>query len=190
MQFRQAKGFNLIELMVVVSIVAILTILAIPSFSQWIQNSRMRSVAESWENGLRFAQGEAARLNRVTTFTPSGTGWTVSYTQTSGDPATASGCASAASNCLQQDAGAGGSTTTITPATTISFNSFGRVGTAGSFGSTTGNTSFTLAGANTTYLITSSLVGTRRLQIIVSPAGKIRTCDPDKALSATTPDGC
>lgn len=190
MKSRQARGFSLLELMVVVAIIAILTVLAMPSMSQWLQNSRTRSVAESWQNGLRFAQGEAARLNRVTTFTPGGTGWTVSYTQVSGDPATASSCASAAPGCLQQDAGAGGNTTTVTPATAISFNSFGRAGTAGAFTAATGNSAFTLAPGDTTYLFTSSASGTRRLRVIVSPAGKVRMCDPDKTLSADTPDGC
>jgi type IV fimbrial biogenesis protein FimT len=30
----------------------------------------------------------------------------------------------------------------------------------------------------------------RRLRIVVALGGRVRMCDPDKALSATNPDGC
>ena len=159
--------------MIVVLVIAILSVLALPGFAKWLQNSRTRSVSESTQNGLRFAQGEAARRSRLTTFTPSGTGWTVTYTQNSGDSGSATVQSAADSNL---------GSVSISPTTAVSFNSFGRVGTiAGG--------AFTQAVSDTTYQITNSK-GDRRLNVVISPGGKVRMCDPDKTFSSGTPDGC
>ena len=117
---QSSAGFSLVELMIVVLVIAILSVLALPGFAKWLQNSRTRSVSESTQNGLRFAQGEAARRSRLTTFTPSGTGWTVTYTQNSGD---------SGSTTLQSAAESNLGSVSISPTTAVSFNSFGRVGT-------------------------------------------------------------
>lgn len=61
-----AAGFTLIELVVTISLVGVLVALGLPSFSAWIKNSQVRSVAESLQNGLRLAQSEALRRNRTT----------------------------------------------------------------------------------------------------------------------------
>ena len=167
-----SAGFSLIELMLVILVVAVLTILAVPNFSNWLQNSRTRSVAESRQNGLRFAQGEAARRNRFTTFTPSGTGWSVAYTQNAGDSGSAT-LQTAADSTL-------GNVVAISPTSAVSFNSFGRAGTiaAGNFSE-----------ADKTYQITNTK-GNRRLNVVISSGGKVRMCDPDKTYAADTPDGC
>ena len=186
MSARWAHGFNLIELMIVVAIVAILTVLALPNFATQLQNSNTRSAADSLENGIRFAQGEAVRLNRITTFTPSSTGsWTVTYTQitSAGDTG---------SNILQAQPSTYSSSVSVSTTTPISFNGLGRAGTAGTFTATTGSTGFTPATAEpaVTYPITNSKAP-RKLNVRVSPNGKIRMCDPDRTFNATTaPDGC
>ncbi|MFT3789866.1 MAG: GspH/FimT family pseudopilin [Rudaea sp.] len=180
----RSQGFSMVELMIVVTIIAVLTMLALPNFAEWLQNSRTRSVAESMQNGIRFAQGEAARLNRVTTFTPSATGgWTVTYVPTDNDsiPTT-----------LQTANDPNIANVTVAPTTAISFNSLGRAGTAGSYSSATGSTAFTLATADyaVTYLVTNSHAP-RRLRVYVTPGGKVRQCDPDKTFDvAAAPDGC
>ena len=181
---RQSRGFNLIELMIVVAVIAILTIAALPNLASWMQDSRTRSVGESLENGLRFAQGEAVRLNRITTFTLSSNGnWAVNYVKTTADGS------SAPSNPLQAAYGNFGNVS-ISPTTALSFNSLGRVGTAGSFSATTGSTTFSAVTGDTTYQITNSN-GKRKLNVVVSPGGKVRLCDPDRAFNPTTaPDGC
>src|SRR5688500_2182043 len=65
---RHVAGFSLIELMVTVTILAILLVAAVPGIGAWISNSRVRSVAEGLQNGLRTAQAEALRRNRQVAF--------------------------------------------------------------------------------------------------------------------------
>ncbi len=66
--YRLTRGFTLVELMVTIALLAILLALAAPSFSGIIRNNRVRTVADSLQNGLRLAQAEAVRRNRQTVF--------------------------------------------------------------------------------------------------------------------------
>lgn len=59
----KAKGFSLIELIVVLAIVAILAGLTMPVMETWVTNSKIRSAAENVQNGLRKAQQLAAARN-------------------------------------------------------------------------------------------------------------------------------
>jgi type IV fimbrial biogenesis protein FimT len=61
-------GFSLIELMVAISIFAIIVTLAVPNISEWISKAKIRSNAEALQNSIRFAQGEAAKRNRLIEF--------------------------------------------------------------------------------------------------------------------------
>lgn len=56
-------GFSLVELMVGVSILAVLLALALPSFSDWVRNNQVRMTAESLREGLQLARSEAIRRN-------------------------------------------------------------------------------------------------------------------------------
>lgn len=56
-------GFNLVELLITVSILGILTAMALPSYNVWIQNTRIRTAAESIQTGLQKARVEAVRRN-------------------------------------------------------------------------------------------------------------------------------
>ena len=183
----RARGFNLIELMIVVAIIAILTVVALPGFSGMLQNSNTRSAADSIENGIRFAQAEAVRLNRIVTFTPASNGsWTVTYTQITG--------VDSGSNMLQTQPSTYSSTLLVSPTTAISFNGLGRAGTGSTFSATTGTTTFTPATVDPAviYLIkNSSSSASRKLNVRVSPSGKIRMCDPDRTYDVNNaPDGC
>lgn len=62
-------GFTLIELMITVSILGILTAMALPSYNVWIQNTRIRTAAESIQTGLQKARVEAVRRNAQVQFT-------------------------------------------------------------------------------------------------------------------------
>ncbi|MBS0494782.1 MAG: GspH/FimT family pseudopilin [Proteobacteria bacterium] len=56
-----AAGFTAIELMVVVSILAILAALAAPSFNPLIENWRVRQATEQLQSTLHFARSEAIK---------------------------------------------------------------------------------------------------------------------------------
>lgn len=79
MRGRTQRGFTLTELMIGVVIFTILISMALPNFTAWIQKSQIRTAAESIQNGLMLARGEALRRNTQVTFTMAGpdTGWSV-----------------------------------------------------------------------------------------------------------------
>lgn len=60
-------GFTLIELMTAVFIVVILLAVGTPSFTHFIQNMQIRSVAESMLSGLNLARDEAVKRNSKVT---------------------------------------------------------------------------------------------------------------------------
>lgn len=62
------KGFSLVELMVVLTIMSVLLLFAVPEFTVWRANSEVHSIAEALQNDLRQAQAEAVRRNRQVAF--------------------------------------------------------------------------------------------------------------------------
>ncbi len=62
-------GFTLVELTIALAIAALLTMLAMPSFSAFLRNGEIRSTTESIVNGLRVARSEAVRRNQTVSFT-------------------------------------------------------------------------------------------------------------------------
>ena len=67
-QRKHARGFSLLELMVVLTLVAVLAVLAMPSMSEWMKNQRIRGTAEALVSGLQTARSEAIRRNRPASF--------------------------------------------------------------------------------------------------------------------------
>ncbi len=59
----RASGLSLIELMVGLAILAFLLFLAMPNFSAWMRNAKIRTAANSVINGLNMARAEAVRRN-------------------------------------------------------------------------------------------------------------------------------
>lgn len=57
------RGFTLVELLVGISLVALLLALGLPSMSQYIQNNKISSAASSYHTGLQLARAEAIRRN-------------------------------------------------------------------------------------------------------------------------------
>jgi len=188
---RAPRGVTLIELVVTLAVLGVLAVLVVPAFGAWIANARMRTVAESMQNGLRLAQQEAVRRNRQTVFA-----------LTNATPALTAAPAANGSNWFVralpivatetvdpsfyvQGGGTTGQSVTISGPAIICFNSLGRP----TANAATGLGSNCAAPADVTYDITRASAD-RRLRVQVSFAGRVRMCDPDKTLSTGTPDGC
>lgn len=60
MKYRQ-KGFTLLELMITVVVAIVLMAVAIPSFTNFIQNNRVSGVANELVTALNFARSESVR---------------------------------------------------------------------------------------------------------------------------------
>lgn len=192
---RTCRGFTLIELLVTFMVIGVLVKLAMPSFSTWIGNAQIRTVAESLQNGIRLAQGEAVRRNRQ-----------VVMSFTNGTPARNVGAQAGGSNWSLQTVPQFGANdaefvqggafadiasqvsiaSTGTPVSAICFNSSGRM----VLNPTPGPTGSACTAANATFLIDRRNAD-RPLRVIVTVGGQMRLCDPNlPTLSDTSPEGC
>lgn len=152
-------GFSLVELMVTVAVLSLLMVLAVPSFTEWIQNSRIRTAAESVQNGVQLARAEAVRRNARVEFALVGTsgGWVVRF---AGGGATI--------QARSGSEGAGGVVLSTVPedATSVAFDGLGR-------------SDNTLTAINVD-VPTSALPAaqSRDLRITIGTGG-VRMCDPN-----------
>lgn len=174
---RSMRGFTLVELMVVVAVLAALMSIGAPSFMEWIQNSRIRSAAESLQNGLQIARAEAVRRNTNVEFVLQGTkgAWTVRLQQ--------------GATFVQGSSAEGGANVTVasTPAgaTTLTYNGMGRVST----GNADGSAPITQLAVDLPAAVLPA-AKTRDLRVTVGIGGEIRMCDPDAGLPADDPRRC
>lgn len=172
-----AAGFSLIELMITLALLTIFIMLAVPSFTTWIMNTRIRTTAESIANGLQVARNEAVRRNTTVQFVldAAGSGWTVSC-QNVVLPV----CPD--TNPIQQRVtGEGGNNSiTVTPSNggIIVFNSLGLM------------TSPVVAGNNVVRFDVDgpNAAESRELRVTIQAGGNIRMCDPQA--TGTDPRAC
>ncbi len=175
------RGLTLVELAVTLALAAILVGLAVPSFSAWQGNSRIRASADTIHAGLRLARAESITRNTSVTFTLQANGdWTV-------------GCTTVTAQCpanIHSRPGAevrGGLTLVATqrdnnvasgPAAVV-FDSLGRPGTVDA----------SLRRVDIT--VPTSIMPTaqsRPLRIMLTDLGQTRLCDP--AATGGTPTAC
>ena len=75
---RSQSGFSIIELSIAITIIAILVMLGMPSFAEYMANARLGATAQSFFSGLNVARSEAIRRNGTVEFamtnTPLGPG--------------------------------------------------------------------------------------------------------------------
>jgi type IV fimbrial biogenesis protein FimT len=211
------SGVSLIELMIGLVIVAVLFALGAPSFSTFIQNSKVRNAAEAIQNGLSLARAEAVRRNTNVRFVlGTGSSWTVgcevAVADLDGDgmpdcPGTSPAATTPSS--IQAKTAATGSTNAVVAtsevvastnaaaalplfSSTLSFNSLGRV-------ITTGPAATLTPGNNADFDITNPTGGTcaaaggsmRCLRVVVTSGGQVRMCDPALTISKPSdPQAC
>lgn len=161
------------------TIVGISLALGLPSISEWIQNSRIRTAAESVQSGMQTARNEAVRRNARVEFilanpgVASGTGWQVRVL----NPDT----------IIQESPdgeGSAGVVLTPTPANAdkVTFDGLGRRQSPNTDG-----TPVMTSVAIDNPAMTSAL--RRNLRIDISSGGEIRMCDPNVS-SSTDPRKC
>jgi len=76
------KGFNVVELMIVLAIVGVLTAIAAPNMADMVRVQRVRTAAFDIVAGLTLARSEALKRNVSVTMTPAAGGWANGWTST------------------------------------------------------------------------------------------------------------
>jgi type IV fimbrial biogenesis protein FimT len=197
------RGFNLVELMVTVAILALLVLAAMPSLGTWLDNTRIRNEGDSIVNGLQTARAEAVRRNQNVSF------WLVNLP----NPATLSNDCSLLSTSgswmvsvfdpvNQCAADATSTDPTVNPNGIIAGRPMGadstRVSVTAKQSDGSGSALVTFNGfgrvANPASITTIDLNGIgggtyRNLQVLVSKTGAVRLCDP-AVTSSTDPRKC
>lgn len=187
MRSRQ-RGFSMIEIAITMALAAILLFTVAPSVSSMIANSRVRSSAESVQQGLQRARNEALRRNQdvslwfVTTnasgnldnscaLSATANAWVVSINDPSGACAASSSDTVAPMVVEKSNSGAVNDNVVVTAwqsgggtaSTNVTFDGFGRV---------------TSATAVARINVNPASAGFRSLRIQLSRGGSLRLCEP------------
>ena len=190
---RAVRGFTLIELMIGLTGLGILIMIGLPAMNNWLQNTQIRTRAETTFAGLQLARAEALKRNGNVRFqlvdsltsgcvlTPNGRSWIVSILDPAGS------CDAAPSDpgaqIIQKNDGSNGSPNTNLASTVslLTFNGLGR---------TSGAASATIDITNPVGGACGTAPGTMRcMRIVVTAGGQMRMCDP-AVTDATDPRYC
>jgi type IV fimbrial biogenesis protein FimT len=200
---QRAAGFTLIEMVVTMTIFALLVALTVPAMRTWVANSQVRAVAEALQNGIRLAQTEALRRSRQVVFTLTSTpSPSVGFTGNTTGPYWAAQTipADPSETAVIVGSGpltAGGSAPTISNfVVALCFNSVGRLvsqyatGVPGTICLVP--TSPTLPWNKVMWPIKVSLPSAdHQLMVEVMLSGQIHICDPAQPYASTgNPYGC
>jgi type IV fimbrial biogenesis protein FimT len=186
------RGFTMIELMVVITILTLAIFVAVPQIGAWTRNTQVRNAAESLQLGLQRARAEAVRRNEPISL------WLVTTGANPPGVMTADCALSAASASWVVAAADPSSNCTDTPSTTVDPRIVEAHGIAdGSIGATATATNGVGAAANVVTFNGFGRVANaaaaiaqvdfahqtgsdhRRLRLTVSPSGSVRLCDRD-----------
>jgi type IV fimbrial biogenesis protein FimT len=190
------RGVTLIEIMVALGIFSFLLAMAAPTIGTWIQNSRIRTSAESIVAGLQRAKSEAVSRNARVRFqlttsaandcvlTTTATNWVVNVDTAANPNAVAGLCGNSPSDTVApfivQVRPASEGSLGVAMASSVSnvvFNGLGRP--VGLGGNVTMDLSYPAAGDCSTASITC-------LRVVVTTQGLIRMCSP--RLTTTSPN--
>ncbi len=178
------SGFNLVELLIGISIAAMLLVLAAPGYQEFMANTHIRNAAESVATGLRTAQAMAIKRNANCALVPP---QCVEFVL---DPANGWDVVDVAGPTTLESyrwnlASAYKSVVTVTPAgtTRVSFNGLGRI--------VDPNPSDASAGIVQVDVTAPELATPHNLRVLVTANGRgIKMCDPSPLLPATDTKAC
>ena len=195
---RSISGLTLIELLIAIVLLALLTAIAMPAYSNWMLNLKVRNAAESIQNGLNMARTEAIRRNRNVRFqlvnnltascvlSASASNWVISLDDTTG-LCNHAASATTAPRLIQKRASGDGSTfatvatinsNNTATSTNVIFDGQGQLVASA--------TPITVINFDTSINASAS----RNLRLtIANPGGQIRLCDPNVS-PQTDPRGC
>lgn len=200
---RSARAFTLIELLFAITLLGILVALGLPSFTDWIRNGQIRTVAEALQDGLRTAQTEAVRRNQqvVISFTNDtnpqlnptavvdGRGWSI---QTVSSPYIDGGVPEPIRAGVLTDVASSIQIVSDPATKAVCFNGNGRLMDNNAAPTPTATCAVPAASpGRLSFDVKHAAAGTRTLRVTVSVGGQVRMCDPARpTLSPSTPDGC
>ncbi len=168
----KSGGMSLIEVLIAIAIAGILMATAMPMYSAWIQNTKIRTGAEAMLNGLQLARSEAVSRNANVQFQMTGnTGWKINLASNPDDPPIQERSANAGSDTALATAFPAGSTL-------VTFDSLGRRRVA--------NVNAPEVPIDRIDIVTSvaSFTDARNLRVTINDGGQIRMCDPNSSIPA------
>ncbi len=201
----RSSGFTLIELIVVVTIVAMMAAFAMPAYKTWIANAKVRALAETTVANLRQAQSEAFKRYRrvvyyrsdatICTGTPAynanGSYWVIkTIPLVAGDGTAVAQCGALTDGTSNFAIGNSGPLCFGTNGRPVAVDTGATgtgIGVACTVPGNNGSITYTLDLKNSAGTQT---ISDRQLAIVVNPAGGVRMCDTKKSLSNGNPDGC
>jgi type IV fimbrial biogenesis protein FimT len=188
------RGFSLIELVIAITIVALLLLVAVPALQSWVSDARVRTAAESFQNAVRLAQAEAIKRSRtavvmLTDSTPSidakptknGKKWVVRLLErsTTDDD----------EESLFVRGGGEASSGDVTVGGDIALICFNALGQQTDLAGAVNGLAVDCDKSDST-AVSFSRLGGRTLKVLVNLGGKVRMCDAEKTFSDSQPDGC
>jgi type IV fimbrial biogenesis protein FimT len=183
---RAPRGFTLIEMMIGITIVALVLFVAVPMFTIFLQNQKIKNAAQTVMIGLSSARAEAIRRNQTVRFqfvsdltagcalSTTSLAWVVSLADPAGNCEAAPGDMGSAAQIIEKRSATEGTLNVAiatTGGTTATFSGLGRLSGAGitqiDFSNTTGTCEHLSASGKM-----------RCLRVLITPGGEARMCDP------------
>lgn len=189
------RGFNLIEVLVTMSVLGVLIALGAPSLAEWLQTQQIRAATEAVLNGMQIARGEAIRRNQSVQMVlePPTSGWTIC--EATVEPCDSTTLATDATLVIQSrspDEGTSNANVApvaadlVTTAVAVTFSPLGSV--VPNF-----NASPTLARTEVVNSRSACIADggpMRCLRVVVTGGGSVRMCDPTPGIVAPDPRAC